>query len=446
MTSRVRFTELQLLLVPGLLTVVGLLSIYLASTRDLNWDWRDIWVSLAYVGAVLGLSIWFGIARLRGDQVLFPLVVCLAGLGLLMVQRLAPDLVSEEIYTRELQGLSSESPSYASLARNQLVYLALGLSLLLATITMLRQLDWLKRYKYTWALLAIFVMAVTAVVGTEINGARLWLDVGPFTIQTSEIAKLALVVFLAAYLAERRDLITQNVHIGPIPVPPLPYLAPMGIMWGMSLLVLVRQNDFGTALLFFCIFISMLYVATNRLSYVLLLVGLFVVSVYAVSQISPRVVARADAWLNPWADPNVSGYQLVQSEYALATGGVFGTGLAQGHPAFIPEVHSDFVFSAIGEELGLAGTLVVLLLFVLLTFRGLSIAAACWDPFAKFLATGLTVALGAQALIIVGGTVRLIPLTGITLPFVSAGGSSLLSNFIIVGLLMRISHLNATGT
>ena len=424
--GRLRFTELQLLIAPSSLTIVGLLSIYLASTRDLNWHWRDIWVSLAFMAVVVAMSLLFSAIGFRGDQVLFPLTVALCGLGLLLVQRLAPDL-------------QSRGGEYASLARNQLIYLTAGLALLLGMVLFVRRLSWLRRYKYTWAFCAIGLMIFTMLFGTETYGARLWLSVGPFSVQTSEIAKVAMVVFLAGYLAENQELIVSTYRLGPLRLPPVPYLMPMILMWAFSMLVVVAQNDLGAALLFFGVFLAMLYLASGKLSYVIAGLSSFSVGVFVAYQLFGRVQVRVENWLDPWADPRVTGYQQVQSEYALAAGKLFGTGLAQGHPAYIPAVHSDYIFSAIGEELGLLGTLAVLLLFLLLVARGFYIALHARDAFGRYLAAGLTTILALQTLIIVGGTIRLIPLTGITLPFVSAGGSSLLTNFLIIGLLLRIS-------
>lgn len=406
------------------MTVIGLLTIFLASTRDLQWDWRDIWVSLAYMAAVFGISIWFSITGFRGDQVLFPIVVALSGLGLLVLQRLSPVL---------------EETGFAGMVERQLIYLAAGLALLLGMITFVKRLNWLRRYKYTWALLGLALMVVTMIFGVEINGARLWLNVGPFTIQSSEIVKVIFVVFLAGYLAENHELLTSSYRIGPFSLPPIPYLMPLAIMWGVAMLIVVAQNDLGTALLFFGIFLAMLYLASGKLVYVVSGLLAFAGGAYVAYQNFPHFQTRVANWLDPWADPYDLGYQHAQSEYALASGGVFGSGLAQGNPGLIPLVHTDFVFSAIGEELGLLGTFVVLLLFMALVFRGFTIALRARDLFGRYLAAGLTSVLAIQTLIIIGGTLRLIPLTGITLPFISAGGSSLLTNFVIVGLLLRIS-------
>ena len=242
MFQRIRFTELQLLIVPSAMTVVGLLTIYLASTRDLEWEWRDIWVSLAFMAAVVFISVWLSAIGFKGDQVIFPIVVCIAGLGLLVIQRLAPDL--NEI----------DPAAYGNLARNQIIYLTAGFVLLLGVCTFVRQIGWLRRYKYTWAFGGIALMMATMLFGTEYYGARLWINIGPFSVQPSEIAKVAMVVFLAAYLAENRDLIVSNYQVGPFRLPPIPYLAPMVLMWGFSVLIVVLQNDLGTALLFFGVF------------------------------------------------------------------------------------------------------------------------------------------------------------------------------------------------
>ena len=431
MIGRFRFVEFQLLIVPSLATIIGLLTIYLASTGTLDWDWRDIWISIAFMGAVIAISFWFSITKFEGDQIVFPITVFLSGIGLLVIQRLEP-------------ALAALGPGYALLPERQLLYLWVGLGLLAFVVVFIRRLTWLRRYKYTWAVGAILLMAVTMIFGTEIKGARLWLDIGPFTVQTSEITKIGLVVFLAAYLAENEDLIASSYRVGRVRLPPIPYLMPIIVMWFFSMLVVVAQNDLGTALLFFGVLLSMIYLASGRLSYVAIGLISFGGGVALAYERFSRVQLRVQNWLDPWQDPLDSGFQQVQSEYAMASGGLFGRGLAHGSPGFIPEVHSDYVFAAIGEELGLLGTFAVLLLFMMLVFRGYLIAMRAPDAFGKYLAAGLTSILAIQTLVILGGTVRLIPLTGITLPFVSAGGSSLLSNFLIVGLLMRVSDPNRT--
>lgn len=421
-----RFTEFQLLIAPSLLAIVGLLTIFLAPRGELAWSWGDIWVSLVYVGLVYLLNIGFGLVGFRGDQVLLPLTAMLAGLGLLMAQRLHPSLAARD-------------PIYANLAERQLVYLVLGLAVLGGTVVLFRRLDWLRRYKYSWLLVSLGLMAVTFVFGEEINGARLWIRVGPFQAQPSEIVKITLVTFMAGYLNDKRDLVGSSWRLGAIHLPPVPYLLPMALMGAASLAVLVVQNDLGSALLFFGVFLAMLYLASGRLVYVTAGLILFGAACWGAFRLFARIDVRVQNWLDPWRDPLASGYQQVQSDYALASGGLLGSGLGRGEPYHIPEVQTDFVFSAIGEELGLVGTVGLLALYLLLVMRGFAIALRARDGFDRLVAVGLSTVLGLQTLIIVGGVIRLIPLTGITLPFVSYGGSSLLTNFLIVGLLLTIS-------
>ena len=422
-----RSTELQLLIAPSLMAVVGLLTIFLAPRGTVAWTWSDIWVSLAYVGVIAGISLSFSLVGFRGDQVLFPVTATLAGLGLLMIQRLHPDLTAIDA-------------DYAGLAQKQLIYLAAGLAVLWGTVVLFRRVDLLRRYKYTWLLISLALLAITFVFGTEINGAKLWLTIGPFQAQPSEIVKITLVIFLAGYLEDNRDVLAGSWQVGPLRLPPLPYLLPMGLMWAASLMVLVVLNDLGSALLFFGIFLSMLYVASGRALYVAIGLLSFAAASWGAYQAFGRIGLRVQNWLDPWQDPLDIGYQQVQSDYALASGKLFGSGLGLGHPWYIPEVQTDFIFSAIGEELGLLGTVAVLALYLFLVMRGLAIALRAPDRFAQLTAVGLATILGIQTVIIAGGVIRLIPLTGITLPFVSYGGSSLLTNFFIVGLLLNISN------
>lgn len=422
---RFRLTEFQLLIVPSLLVVVGLLTIVLVPRGDTAFTWRDIWVSFAFIGILFVLNFWFSAIGFRGDQLVLPLVATLAGLGLVIIQRLQPAL--------------RDQPGLGHIAERQLIYLALGFVLLWGIVALFHQLHLLRRYKYLVGLTAIGLMALTMLLGTTVYGAKLWIIVGPVQFQPSEIVKILLVLFMAAYLDDKRELIASDIKLGPLRLPPVPYLLPLGLMYGLSLAIVIVQNDFGMALLYFTIFLVMLYVASGRLLYVVAGLAAFAAGGYAVYHVSAHVAARVLVWLNPWSAPQTSGFQLIQSQYALATGGLFGTGLGYGSPSFVPVVQTDFVFAAIGEELGLLGTLAVLALFLLLTYRGLYIALRAADGFARLVAVGLTTILGIQALIIVGGVTRLIPLTGITLPFISYGGSSLVTNFILVGLLLYIS-------
>jgi cell division protein FtsW (lipid II flippase) len=426
-----RFTEFNLLIPPVLLAMLGMLMIFLVPTGRVEWSWGDIWVSLTFAAMVLGISMTFGIRGFRGDQVVLPLTAALSVIGLLMIQRLHPDLAAID-------------PGYAMLAQRQLLYLAAGLVILWLIVVLagpLKVMEWLPRYKYTWLIVSLALQAATFFIGSSVGGAKLWINVGPVQIQPSEIVKITLVVFLAAYLDDKRDLLGSSWQVGPVSLPPLPYLLPMGLMWAASLLTLVALNDLGSALLFFSIFLIMLYVASGRVVYVGVGLVTFAVACFAAWKSFSRVEVRVQNWLDPWADPFDLGYQQVQSDYALSSGGLLGTGFAQGQPWNIPAVHTDYILSAIGEELGLLGTLAVLTLFFLLAMRGFLIALRARDGFVQLMAAGLSTILAVQTVIIVGGVIRIIPLTGITLPFISYGGSSLLSNFAIVGLLLHMSSL-----
>jgi cell division protein FtsW (lipid II flippase) len=271
------------------------------------------------------------------------------------------------------------------------------------------------------------------------------------SIQPGELLKIVLVIFIAAYLAETRTLLTSaSMRIGFISIPPLPYFLPMLVLFGAVMLIVVRLNDLGTALLFFGIFLTMLFVATGRRSYVLIGLILFVAGAFVAYQLFGHVQARVNVWLDPFADPLGAGFQPVRALYALGRGGVFGEGLGQGLVTLggnltIPFVHTDFIFTAIAEELGLLGAFALLGFAMVLVFRGLRIAALARDDFGALLAVGLTTSLGLQTLIIIGGNTKLIPLTGITLPFVSYGGSSVLASFIMIGLLLAVSHRSGTA-
>jgi cell division protein FtsW (lipid II flippase) len=422
-----RPVEFELLLLPSLVTVVGLLTILLVPRGRLEWSWSELSVSLAFVGVIVLTSLALTLSGFGGDQVLLPVTAMLSGLGLLMIQRLQPIL-------------EDRGGAYQGIAAKQVILLYAGFGVLLLTAVFFRtRFIWLHRYKYTALVLSLGLMAVTLVFGTEVNGAKLWLGIGPLQFQPSEVVKLSLVVFLAGYLEDKRDLIGSSWRVGALSLPPIPYLLPMGLMWAASLVILVVQNDLGSALLFFGIFLVMLYVASNRISYVVVGLATFAIGCYLAYQLFDRIGIRVQNWLDPWQDPRVTGFQQVQSEYAIASGGIFGQGLGRGSPWYIPEVHTDFIFSALAEELGLIGATAVIVLFLILVLRGFVIGLLAEDGFARLLAVGLAATIGVQTIIILGGVVRLIPLTGITLPFISYGGSSLLTNFVLIGLILAVS-------
>lgn len=379
----------------------------------------------------LGLAVAFGfvaslvqIVLLRlgpGDAALFPLAAALSGVGIVLAER-----------------LGAEADAVGRLATRQGAAFVLGSLALTAAAGWLR-LDLLRRYKYTWLAISLALMASTSVLGQEVNGARLWLSFGPLRFQPSELVKITLVVFLSAYLVDRRDLLETPWRVGRFALPPLPYLIPLGLMGGGALGVLIVQNDLGSALLLFGTFLAMFWIAIPDPRYLALAAGGFLGAAWAGASILPRVAIRAQNWIDPWVAPLSSGYQQVQSEYALAAGGLLGAGLGRGVPLLIPDAHTDFALAALGEEAGLVGASAVLTLHLLLVVRGIRIGLLARDRFHGLLAAGLTVALALQTLIIAGGVVRLLPLTGLPLPFVSYGGSSLVINLVIVGLLYRIS-------
>jgi cell division protein FtsW (lipid II flippase) len=419
--ARWRLTELRLLTFPLIFLALGfaLLAVVSRESAAPLSAWST-WRTAVLFGILMYALHFFLVWRWPGaDQLLLPLVAGLSAIGLLMVTRLEP-----------------------SFALRQTAWIGVGGLALLAPLLVLPSVDWLARYKYTWAALGGALVLVTFVLGVDPNGsgARLWLGAGGVYFQPSEIFKVLLVIFLASYLAERRELLAlAGRPVGPLHLPPPPYWLPLLVVWLLSLGLLVVQRDLGAALLFFGIFIGLVYAATARLDYLLGGLGLFAVGAVVAYQAFGHVRDRVSIWLDPWPQAQDRAYQLVQGLIALAAGGILGSGLGFGYPGYIPAVHTDFVIAAIGEELGLLGTLAVLALYLLLVYRGFRIALRAPDAFHQLLAAGLSTVLGLQALIILGGTTRVMPLTGITLPFISYGGSSLLVNYGMIGLLLRIS-------
>ena len=395
----------------------------------------DLSLAIGYVVLIGGAHLLLVAFGHRGDQLILPAVGAMGGMGMIMLNRLPQDLAGTSAFGIEL-----------GMAGTQLLWFGIGIVAMLAIAVGLRDDGILRHYKYSWAAIGIALLAATLVLGYEVNGARLWIDLGPVSVQPGELLKIVLVIFIAGYLAETRTLLTSaRMRIGFISIPPLPYFLPMLVLFAVVMLIVVRLNDLGTALLFFGIFLTMLFVATGRRSYVLIGLVLFVAGSFVAYRLFGHVQARVDVWLDPFADPLGAGFQPVRALYALGRGGIFGEGLGQGLVTLggnltIPFVHTDFIFTAIAEELGLLGAFALLGLAMVLVFRGLRIAALARDDFGALLAVGLTASLGLQTLIIIGGNTKLIPLTGITLPFVSYGGSSVLASFIMIGLLLAVSH------
>ena len=410
--------ELWLLLLVWLAFAVGWAGEAFAQAGKPTGDWVR---TPAYFAALLLLVHVALVAfRFRGDESLLPLVTALSGLGLLVLNYLEP---AQE--------------------RAQFGWLALGLALMLLTVFGLRDVNILQRYKYTAAAVGIGLLIVTAIFGREINGARLWLGFGPFQFQPSELMKLLLVIFMAAYLEERRDILARaDYRLATLKLSPWPYLAPLLLLWGLSLLLLLWQKDLGATVLMLGIALSMIYVATGRKTFVgaglLLLAG----NVLVTYKLFGYVHQRIEVWLHPWELASGPSYQIVQALYAIANGGASGTGLGRGHPGFIPFASTDFIFAATAEQLGFAGTLALLAIYLVLVLKSLQIGLTQPTAFGQLLGVGCAMVLALQCLVIVAGNLALIPLTGITLPFISYGGSSLIVNFLLLGLLLRLSSFS----
>jgi peptidoglycan glycosyltransferase len=416
--QRRRANELGLGLMAVLVTAGGYVLLLLAEKPDIP---ADLWLFLA---AVLGLYLVAHLAvrrfAPRADPTLLPIAFILNGIGYIAISRLDRDL-----------------------ARVQAIWTAIGIGAFVVTLVLVRRVRVLERYKYTFLLLGVVALLLPLLpgVGREINGARLWVRFGPVNFQPGEAAKVLLVIFFAAYLVDKRELLAAGSRrIGRMMMPDPKHLGPLLLAWAASILIMVRQKDLGSSLLFFAVFAAMLYIATERSSYLVVALGLFMVGATIAYQLFAHVSERVSSWADPWSVAQTTGYQLVQSLYALGTGGFAGSGLGLGSPQKIPNAATDFVFSAIGEELGLLGTIAVCILFLLFIGSGFRVAIQAERPFSKLFAAGLTTIVGVQAFVIIGGVIRVIPLTGVTLPFISYGGSSLVANFVLIALLLRISE------
>ena len=429
-----RNRELVYLAVVGVLTGIGFASVYIARQSEVSWG------SLGY--AIFFFALYVAahlVARYtvpHADPYLLPMAGLLAAVGVTEIYRLG-----------------------ASDAFKQGLWIVIGVALFaLALLRLRRDYRVLEQLKYVFGVTAIVLLFLPRVpgLGTTVNGARLWVHVGAFQFQPGEFSKIFLIVFLAGYLREKREVLAQGR---------LKDLGPLLLIWGAAMLVLVATNDFGSALLYFGIFLSMLYVATGRLSFVLVGIGLFLAGGYGAYEKIAHVHERVTIWLHPWTTQKVfcpttgglalrqdcQSYQLVKSLYSIANGGFGGAGLGKGTftttdgRQLIPFVNSDFIYSALAQELGLVGAAALLLVFMLFVARGMKVALQADDGFSKLLAAGLTFGFAVQTFIIVGGVVRLIPLTGITLPFVSYGGSSVVANILLLaGLLLVSQRANST--
>lgn len=422
MISR-RSREVGFLLVPAAIGMLGAASV--ASAQADGLDLGPLPAAAGIIGVFLAMHVALRIRAPHADPYLLPLVGVLAAIGLVELSRIDP-----------------------ALAGDQAIWITVGAAVFVGVLVLIPDHRILQHYSYLIGLGAMGLLVITMVLGRTINGAKLWIPIGGGqTVQLGEVAKVLIVIFLAGYLRDRREVLAiPTARVLGVPVPPFRHLAPVIVFVGVALTAVVVLNDFGTALLFVVAFLAMLYLATGRVAYPAIGLGVFAIGSLLVYLTVPRVNDRVTGWLSPFDHPQTIGYQMVQNLYALADGGIVGPGLGQGFlvnedgSTAIPALRTDFIFSAVASELGYVGALAILVVFVLVAYRGFVIAAQANDGFSKLLAGGLTTVLAFQAFLIVGGIVRLLPLTGVTLPFMSYGGSSVVTNFGVIALLLVISH------
>ncbi|MBE7187927.1 FtsW/RodA/SpoVE family cell cycle protein [Jatrophihabitans endophyticus] len=392
-------------------------------------------LTYAAVPLVAGVITHLVIRRVAryADPLMLPIVVLLNGLGLVMIHRI-------DLGTKQLQGASFQGAA----APTQVVWTALGVALFLAILLVVRDHRVLQRYAYTLALIGVFLLLLPAVLPaqfSEVNGARIWIRVAGFSLQPGEFAKILLTIFGAAYLVQKRDVLAlAGRRVLGIDFPRGRDFGPLLLVWLFCIGILVRGHDLGTSLLFFGIFVVLLYIATERVSWVILGVLLFAGGAYVAFEIFATVRLRVDLWLHLFHfSPYYQGQQPQQALFGLGTGGIFGTGLGNGHPQLVPLANTDYIIASFGEEIGLFGLAGLLALYAVLISRGFAAGLAVRDSFGKLLAGGLAFLFALQIFIVVAGVTRLLPETGLTAPFLSYGGSSLLGSWAILGLLVRIS-------
>lgn len=418
MRSTRRSTELGLIAMAGL--VIGATYTLVGLGRDASLP-ADVGPFLVQLYVLFGLA-HLAVRRLApaADPLILPIAILLNGLGYVFIARLDEDL-----------------------AALQAQWTLLGIAGFVVTLLLVDRAVVLARYRWTAAAVGLVLLLLPLLpgIGATVNGARLWIRIAGASIQPGEFAKVAFAIFLAGYLAERLEILSlSDLRVGPLRLPDPRHLGPLLAAWGASLLVMVFERDLGSSLLLFTVVMVVIWVATGRLVFVVGGLGLFAVGALVSWRVFSHVQERVDTWLDPWSDPLDSGFQLLQATFSLAEGGLTGTGPGLGDPGRIPAAETDFIFAVIAEELGLVGSSAILIGFLLLVGSGYRIAVRATRPFDSLLATGLTTIIAFQSFLILGGVLRIVPLTGITLPFVSYGGSSLISNYVLVALLLRISH------
>lgn len=418
-TSVRRNTEFGLLVMVGVITTLAYTLLSLGTDAEVP---ADVWGFLAIVLAVLlGAHLVTRQLAPRANSTLLPLAGLLNGIGFVFIAR-----------------VNSQWAWY------QAMWSAVGIGVYCATLLFIRRARNLDRYRWTFALFGVvlLLMPLLPKIGEDFrSGSRIWVRIpGLFSFQPGEGAKILLAVFFASYLVEKRELLAFGSRkLGPVTVPELRHFGPVLLACGLALIILVYQKDLGSSLMFFALFLVMLWVATERTSYLAVGASLFGAGAVFCWKTIPVVARRVDTWLYPFADPQDTGYQILQFTYLMSDGGVAGTGLGLSGSLSLPQAESDFIFAVAAAELGLAGALAIVAAFILLVSAGLHVAQEAENPFDKLLACGLTTLLGVQAFVIMAGVTRLLPLTGVTLPFVSQGGTSLVANYVLLALLVRVS-------
>ncbi|MFW0789997.1 FtsW/RodA/SpoVE family cell cycle protein [Gordonia sp. CPCC 205333] len=430
-----RRTELMLLGFAIGLVTVALLIVEAAQEQTITWELAKF--VAAYV-ALFALA-HFVIRRYapHADPLLLPLAAVLNGLGLVIIHRL--DLGTGR--TGESMNVDGDVSSNAD---QQLLWAVLGIIAFSAVLILIRDHRTLSRYSYTLGLVGVVFLAIPAILPasmSEINGSKNWIRTPLFNIQPGEFSKILIIIFTAALLVNKRDLFTTaGKHVFGLDLPRARDLGPLLLAWFVTLAIFAVQNDLGGPLLIFSTILVLLYVATGRIGWVVIGLTLFVAGALLAYQLFPHLQVRVQVWQDPFADYANKGYQVAQSLFGLATGGLFGTGLGSGRPNLVPFANTDFIIASIGEELGLFGLATVLCLYLIFVVRGLRVGLTVRDSFGKLLATGLAFTIAIQVFVVVGGVTKLIPLTGLTTPFMSYGGSSLLANYILLALLIRVSN------
>jgi cell division protein FtsW (lipid II flippase) len=422
-----RRTELGLLAVASLIIVAAYTLMVLGNTSNLPADATPLLVVMFLL--VLGAHLANRILVPDATPVILPIAFLLNGIGYMMIVRI--DLAN------------NKNPIWHPVAPQQLIWTALAVAAYVATLVVVRRSRDLDRYRYLLLVGGMVLLLAPLVpgIGLNVGGARLWVHVGSIEFQPVELAKILLCIFFASYFAEKREILTiPTARVGNrLVLDPRP-LVPITLAWVFAIGVMSLEHDIGFSALLFTLFIAMLWVTTGRFGYLVLGVLLFAAGAYITIRLFSQTQVRVNDMLDPWKYASTSGAQLVQSWYAMGSGGLGGSGLGMGQGAgLIPVANTDFIFAVIGEEMGLLGSTMVVAAFLLIVGAGLRIAQSAKSEFAKLTAVGLTVIIGFQAFFIIGGIVRLLPLTGITLPFVSYGGSALLANYILIALLMRVS-------